>query len=802
MHRTLMRLPVWSVALMVCLAVSMIGCVAPRDRVVRAAGSGSVSWVPLYGADTTALAIEPATSGVLYAADSGALYRTTDGALSWQRLAGVPEGTSFNSIIVAPGSPGAVYVVAGTGGILCSTDRGATWNARNTGIPGLGSGSGSGVMTLALDPKKPSILYAGTEKGIFRTVDSGAHWSLLKATADMSYVFGIVVDPVTPETIYANTNGRGLCRSTDSGAHWTTLAKGPRGGTLAGLAIDPLKHATLYAATAGGGTGVMKSLNSGTSWASVNSGLTTKDIQAVAVDQHREGTVYALGSNGDFFRSTNAGASWKRTMSFPLQKVHTLVADPNKTGVLYVCTSGGVFRSVDAGTSWVSAVMGMAGTGVTAVAMDTLQPSTLYAATGGGVFRSTDGGLDWTSISKGLTGSAVATLAVDPFVHTTLYAGTDDGFFRSTDSGASWKNCSAGLQTVSVLCCAPDAWHEGVVYIGTDAGRVLSGTVYRSADRGTTWTMMDDGLGTERKYVSSLVLDSGNGGVLYAGGNAGLWRKAEDEHSWTQIGAGLSGTSTLAMAVDQGTGALFISKGSATMTPGGVYTSTDGGEHWMACPIAPPGEDPFFYDTQALAVAPGSPATVLAATLVRGVFCSTDGGSTWTSLARELDDLGGRVLRPDPLAPGTGIIGTLLGGLFRYDLSGTAIGTMQLVIGANTLCAGRATIPLEAAPVILHDRTMLPIRALVEQAGGTADWDASTQTVTISWKGRTVVLSIGSGTALVDGLATPVDADSSVVPVIQNGRTLLPVRFIAESLGWTVFWNNTARMVTLQYPLT
>jgi len=795
-----MRLPVWSVALMVCLAVSMIGCVAPRDSVVRAAGSGSLSWLPLHGGGAAALAIEPANSGVLYAA-SGRLYRTTDGALSWQRLAGAPEGVGIDGIVVAPGSPGAVYVVAGTGGILCSTDRGVTWNARNTGIPGLGVGSSSGVMTLALDPKKPSILYAGRENGIFRTVDSGAHWSLLKATADMSYLFGIYVDPVTPETIYANTNAKGLCRSTDSGAHWTRLANGPVEGTLAGLAIDPLKHATLYAATSGG-RGVMKSLNSGTSWASVNSGLTTKDIRAVAVDQHREGTVYALGSNGDFFRSTNAGASWKRTMSFQLQIVQTLVADPNKSGVVYVCSWAGVFRSVDAGASWVSRGMGMTETGVGVVVMDSVQPSTLYATRWGGVIRSTDGGVNWVSISKGLTGSAVAMLAEDPFVHTTLYAGTDDGFFRSTDSGTSWKNCSAGLQTLSILCCAPDPRHEGVLYIGTDPGRVLSGTVYRSADRGTTWTMMDDGLGTMRKSINSLVLDPGNGGILYAGGSAGAWREAEDEHSWTQIGADLSGTSTLAMAVDQGTGALFISKGSANMTPGGIYTSTDGGEHWMVCPIAVVLENPWDYDVDFLAVIPGSPATVVATTARHGVYCSTDGGSSWTSLASELDGLEVNALCPDPFTPGAGVIGAGAQGLYRYDLSGKAVGTMQLVIGTGALFANRATIPLEAAPVILHDRTMLPIRALVEQAGGTADWDASTQTVTISWKGKTIVLSIGSGTALVNGLATAVDTDPSVVPAIQNGRTLLPVRFIAESLGWTVFWNNAARMVTLQYPLT
>ena len=800
MHRNMWWFALGRVVLAVCLAVSSIACLPSRVAVVRAAqggtvNSGTVSWFPLYGARIDVLAVDPTDSAVMYAANGGALYRTTDGALSWQRLASLTTGTAVTAIVVTPGTSDIVYVAAG--GVLRSADRGATWTKVNSGLTGLSTSSA--VETIALDPKKPSTLYAGTENGMFQTLDGGAHWSLLKSSVGMSTIFAIVVDPVAPSTIYVSTNGKGLCRTTDGGAHWTTLSKGPRQGTIAGIAVDPLKHTTLYAATSS--DGIMKSLNSGTTWSAANGGLATKNMHAVAVDQRREGTVYALGADGNFFRSTDAGKSWKRTSGFPLQDARIIVPDPRSAGTLCVGTSGGVFRSVDGGTSWVRAVTGMTGIGVTAIAVDSAQPSVLYAATEGGLFRSTDGGLSWTSIANGLTGSGVATCAVDPFVHTTLYAGTDEGFFRSMDSGASWKKSSAGLQTPSVLCCVADPRHEGVLYVGTDAGPVLSGAIYRSSDRGTTWTKASDGLGTFRMAITSLVLDSGSG-RLYAGGTGGLWCMPQDGDSWTRIGSDLSGTRVYAMTLDQGTGTLFVSKGSATMTPGGIYSSSDNGEHWTAHALAPAGEDPFLYDAMALCVTPGNPSTVCAETLVRGVFCSHDGGTTWANLAPELSDLSGRALCPDPSASGAVIIGTDGAGLFRYDPSGAPAGTMQLVIGATTLLAGKATIPLETAPVVLHDRTMLPIRALVEQAGGTAVWDAAAQKVIITWKGTTIVLTIGSGTAAVNGAATPVDADASVVPVIKNGHTLLPVRFIAESLGWTVLWNGATRMVTLQYPLT
>jgi hypothetical protein len=112
---------------------------------------------------------------------------------------------------------------------------------------------------------------------------------------------------------------------------------------------------------------------------------------------------------------------------------------------------------------------------------------------------------------------------------------------------------------------------------------------------------------------------------------------------------------------------------------------------------------------------------------------------------------------------------------------------------------GRA-IKLDAAPVIRYSRTMVPIRAIVEAIGGTISWDAVARKVTIVHKGTTIELWIGKNVARVNGRTVKTDPkDTRVIPFIVNGRTMLPLRFVAETLGLDVQWNAILRRVTLTY---
>ncbi len=104
-------------------------------------------------------------------------------------------------------------------------------------------------------------------------------------------------------------------------------------------------------------------------------------------------------------------------------------------------------------------------------------------------------------------------------------------------------------------------------------------------------------------------------------------------------------------------------------------------------------------------------------------------------------------------------------------------------------------------PVIIEGRTMIPIGAVMTATGGTAAWDAVTRKVTLRLGTHTLILTIGAATAIVDGKTTPIDAENArVVPIITNGRTMLPLRFVGESFGASVSWDAVSRIVTISFP--
>jgi hypothetical protein len=126
---------------------------------------------------------------------------------------------------------------------------------------------------------------------------------------------------------------------------------------------------------------------------------------------------------------------------------------------------------------------------------------------------------------------------------------------------------------------------------------------------------------------------------------------------------------------------------------------------------------------------------------------------------------------------------------------------LVLRIGSPTMKVGSSSVVLDAPPVIVEGRTLIPIRAIIESLGGTVAWDAGSRTVTISLDGTRLKLVIGKSSASVNGKSMPIDSTNpKVVPQILNSRTMLPLRFVAESLGADVQWNGSTQTITITYP--
>ena len=97
-------------------------------------------------------------------------------------------------------------------------------------------------------------------------------------------------------------------------------------------------------------------------------------------------------------------------------------------------------------------------------------------------------------------------------------------------------------------------------------------------------------------------------------------------------------------------------------------------------------------------------------------------------------------------------------------------------------------------PVAEDNRVLVPLRSIFEAMGATVEWDNDTQTVTSTRGDKTVVLSIGSDQLYVNGEARTLDVPAKII----NGKTMVPVRAIAEAFDCEVDWNQEYQRVYIE----
>lgn len=183
----------------------------------------------------------------------------------------------------------------------------------------------------------------------------------------------------------------------------------------------------------------------------------------------------------------------------------------------------------------------------------------------------------------------------------------------------------------------------------------------------------------------------------------------------------------------------------------------------------------------------------------------TNGGS---AVDKVKTDKNGKIERPaDPTKEGYIFVGwysdSKLTKPFDFSAELTANSTLYakwkenneiiLTIGSQKISVFGREIQNDVAPKIVNDRTMLPIRIVAESLGGTVTWNGELQRVTIQKGADVILITIGADTAYVNGTAVKLDAAAFV----ENGRTYLPLRFVSETLGAQVAWNEAEKTVTI-----
>ena len=133
--------------------------------------------------------------------------------------------------------------------------------------------------------------------------------------------------------------------------------------------------------------------------------------------------------------------------------------------------------------------------------------------------------------------------------------------------------------------------------------------------------------------------------------------------------------------------------------------------------------------------------------------------------------------------------------LFEYDKNElitawyNTFGNVQTYVELNDTLLG-----FETAPVIEDDRTLVPMRFLFEQMGADVEWNQETQTATATMNNTAVAFSINDTSAEVNGTAATMDVPARLI----NDKTMVPLRFLSEEMGYTVTWDEATRTAVIE----
>jgi photosystem II stability/assembly factor-like uncharacterized protein len=417
----------------------------------------------------------------LNSAGSGLIYSTYLGGSDSESARGIAIDAAGNAYVTGFTYSADFPVITGAlrtkSPVFKSTDGGDNWSNDNYGL------KSSIATSLALDPTKPSTLFAGTRNNLYKSTDGGQLWGPSSNGLVKPSIVTVVVNPTTPSTMYLAARftdfnySRGVYKSTNGGSTWTDANNGLNNNDVLCLAIDPVTPSTLYAGVYG--TGVYKSTNGGASW-SVLGGSSLPFIQTIAIDPITPTTIYA-GANS---------------------------------------SPGGLFKSTDGGATWQPVNNGVTTTFILSLAIDPHTPSTIYAGANGGLFKSTNGAASWTLINTGFFGRVV----IDPITSSTLYAtvgGVSGGIIKSTDGGATWTAINSGLPYPFVWSLMVDPITPAKVYAAVEIGPSDDDAFVTKLDPSGTTLLYSTLLGGNRASGDSLNLnDEGNAIAVDAAGNA------------------------------------------------------------------------------------------------------------------------------------------------------------------------------------------------------------------------------------------------------------------------------------------
>jgi photosystem II stability/assembly factor-like uncharacterized protein len=366
------------------------------------------------------------------------------------------------------------------------------------------------------------------------------------------------------------------------------------GGRVVDLAVVENSPTTFYVATAGGG--VWKTTDGGETFRPIFEDQPTLCIGAVALCQAKPEVVYvgtgeanprnSVSWGNGVYKSSDGGTTWTHCGLADTRHIGRIAVHPTNPDIAYVAALGrvwgpnrerGVYKTVDGGKSWECVRFINADTGFVDLCLDPRDPETIYAAA-------------WPVRRDEFSGGSPRT-----------QVGRDGGIFKSTDGGKTWQKLAGGLpETVGYGRCGlsisrknPDVLYavihtsetvgqlsnvgQPATPLGKDGkptpvGRVETGGIFRSEDRGKTWKKVND-LVTRPFYYGQIRVDPNDDKRVYVLG-VSLYVSNDGGATFT----------TIARTVHPDHHALWVNPADSDHlilgNDGGLYVSKDRGKTW------------------------------------------------------------------------------------------------------------------------------------------------------------------------------------------------------------------------------
>ncbi len=354
-------------------------------------------------------------------------------------------------------------------------------------------------------------------------------------------------------------------------------------GRISDIVIDQDDPATWYVAVGSGG--VWKTTNAAATWTPLFDKQSSYSIGAIAIDPSNANTVWVgtgenvggrhVGYGDGVYRSLDGGQNWENLGLKESNHISKIIVHPEDSNTVWVAAQGplwssggerGLYKTTDGGGTWRNVLSAGEWTGVTDLVIDPRDPDRLYAATwqrhrtvaayvGGGpesgLHMSEDGGETWTELKTGLPegNRGKIGLAISPLRPDVLYAAIElnrrkGGVWRSEDRGASWTKMSdavgagTGPHYYQEIYANPHVFDR--VYLVSNVSQV-------SEDGGKTWRAIN----LEYKHVDdhAIAFRPDDPDYILVGSDGGLYETYDNEKSWRFI-ANLPVTQFYKVAVD------------------------------------------------------------------------------------------------------------------------------------------------------------------------------------------------------------------------------------------------------------